>query len=151
MGVSTSPVTSQMAMAIRRRDPVERRILMLVRGADRASQRRPGATPNELRLLQTEEFARIAELGRLAIERGLEIQQPEAPYVSQDELLLLGWLAEAQRTAPSVLTPSPSLALQAAILAAAETLNMLGWWLPPLTLYSARSRVRGAAREMDGQ
>jgi len=72
-------------------------VLVLVRGAHMIGNEVHGGGP--MRLVLGEQAELFVRLRRLADNRGLTIQPLEAPYVSKGELLLIGWIAQAQRTA----------------------------------------------------
>jgi hypothetical protein len=127
-----------MLTALRHRPHAERRVLMLLRGGlltaslwSRRINDMPEPTPAQLR--------RFADLRRVALAYGLAIQPPERPYVGEDELRLLAWLAEAQRIAgPDTAPDAPDL--RAALAACAALLDGMGLRLTPLTLMGARLR-----------
>jgi len=127
-----------MLLALRSRPLVERRTLMLLRGApltasgqSRRIRDMPEPTPAQVR--------RFAELRRAAEDYGLAIQPPERPYVGNDEVRLLAWLAEAQRIASPDTAPHTPV-LRTALVACAALLDGMGLRLSPLTLHGARLR-----------
>lgn len=85
-------------MAVRRRSLAERRVLALLRGNGEAPQ-----------------GSRFSKLRGSAVACSLTIHPPDAPYLSGDELLLLGWLAQAQRIANASIAMPDDPALAAAI------------------------------------
>lgn len=133
-------------LALRNRPHVERRVLMLLRGAPLARSPRssrfrdaPEPSPAQLR--------RFTDLRRAATRYGLVVHSPETPYVCEGELRLLSWLAEAQRIAGARSAPNDPR-LVATIAACAGLLDGLGLRLSPLTLYGAR--LRGTAPPRQG-
>ena len=76
---------TKITLAVRRRAHVEQRVLNLIRG---------GHESPSLKLAQ-DHFVRLRE----SAERcGMRIQLPTTPFVSADEIKLLGWLALSRFT-----------------------------------------------------
>jgi|GEM_PF-565733 hypothetical protein len=85
--------------ALRRRPRKERAALAFIRGevSFEANQAALGQeTQSPAARTQETVFARLRTLAR---SNGLVIRKPGAQFVDQDELLLLGWVAQAQRLA----------------------------------------------------
>lgn len=125
-------------LAVRRRTHVERRVLALMRGEITSSAAMPrrsaraSAAPQASPALLED----LAELRDEASAFGLPIQPPKTAYVSQAELTVLAWLAEAQRVGAR--SPTDLDVLNAAIRRCATGLNALGLRLSPITLYALR-------------
>ncbi|MGF7156255.1 hypothetical protein [Novosphingobium gossypii] len=86
----------------------------------------------------------FAQLRILAAQEGYPIMPGGTPYLSDGELVLLSWLAVAQRmVAPGCKSPGPPR-LALAIENCAKVLTAMRLRLYPLSLYA--HRVRGAAR-----
>lgn len=110
-----------------RRPHVERQVLAILRGHE-------GASPNGR---VTGEFVRLRDLVQAG---GYPILPIDTPYLGAGELLVLSWLAVAQRVvAPGCKGPSQS-DLASAIGACAATLTEAGLRLYPLSLYAHRLR-----------
>jgi len=107
--------------------------------------RRPRPTPAQKRS--------FAELRGAALASGLTVQPPESPYLGEDELRLLCWLAQAQRIEGLGLAGPRQPALLAAVIECEQSLDMLGLRLSPLTLYGGREsgvvRPAGSASRFD--
>ena len=134
-------------LALRRRTHVERKVLLMLRDTGAAL---PSPTPRRSRRTEPQKPAPLApaqsryfsDLRQEAARQGLTVQPFETPYISQAELTLLSWLAEAQRiTVPS--TAPGDAGLTAALAGCAGLLDGLGLRLSPLSLYGARLRAHG--------
>lgn len=139
-----SPTT----MALRRRSAMERRVLMLVRsgGGEEATRAVTAIRPRRhSRPLPPSPRPThcFAELRNAAKAVGLAIQPIDAPYMTSEELLLLGWLAQAQRVAVPSIDTSRDPALRLAIIRCAALLDAGGLRLSPFTIYAARSSWKG--------
>ncbi|MGA1808240.1 MULTISPECIES: hypothetical protein [Sphingobium] len=110
-------------LPLHRRTRTERRVLAMLRGEEQ-----------RIGLAAIDSFARLR---RIAIECGLRIQPPGARYVSDDELVLLASLADAQRLSSAPTIPLDER-LTADIRSCAELLIRNNLRLSPLTLYSGR-------------
>ncbi|PTD18965.1 hypothetical protein [Sphingomonas fennica] len=75
-------------LALRRRSVAEQRVVRLLRGEMRGW---PDAA-----LVLGAQFARLRDL---AARNALVIHRPGTPFLNPTELMLLGWLARAQRVA----------------------------------------------------
>lgn len=115
-------------MPIRRRARAERTVLAHLRGDARRSTR-------ELEV-------RFRRLRQIAARAGLEIMPTGTAYVSQSELTLLSWIAEAQRVAGPFSVPD-NRCLAEIVRRCAEALSTASLRLPPLTLYISRFREVG--------
>ncbi len=130
-----------MVRSLRRRSHAERKALAVLRGEDvrplpsggRARSNPTGAASVSLHAL----VRGFMDLRRLAAQHGLAVQPPSTPFIAESELLLLSWLAEAQRVAGPATAPDDPC-LVAAIARCAGMLEANGLRLAPLTLYSAR-------------
>ncbi|MET4898741.1 hypothetical protein RN629_16595 [Sphingomonadaceae bacterium jetA1] len=127
-----------MRLALRNRPDRERRVLSLLRGA--ALDMVPRSRRDGEAVPRAEHLRCFAHLRRVAGEHGLAIQPPGLPYVGNDELRLLSWLAEAQRVTGFATMPRQP-ELRAALLRCAGLLDGMGMRLAPLTLYGARLRM----------
>ncbi|WP_235682107.1 hypothetical protein [Sphingobium yanoikuyae] len=114
-------------LPLHRRTRTERRVLAMLRGEEQ-----------RIGLAAIDSFARLR---RIAIECGLRIQPPGARYVSDDELVLLASLADAQRLSSGPTTTLDER-LTADIRSCAELLIRNNLRLSPLTLYSGRGARR---------
>ncbi|WP_146037385.1 hypothetical protein [Novosphingobium guangzhouense] len=84
-----------------------------------------------------DDFARLRDLARAG---GYPVLPVGTPYVGASELMLLSWLAVAQRVvAPGCQAPSQD-DLASVISTCAERLSAKGLRLYPLTLYAHRLR-----------
>lgn len=126
------------SLAVRRRTGLERRVLLLLRGGGTtATIVSGGPQPRRDRRLRSDSADHFAQLRHLATIHGLAILPPAAPYMSGDEVLLLGWIAQAQRVVSPTLTMPRDRALVAVVVRCAEALDAGGLRLTPLTIYSA--------------
>ncbi|MFT3966311.1 MAG: hypothetical protein QM690_10555 [Sphingobium sp.] len=107
-------------MALRRRSIMEQRVVRLIRGE------RPDAMPS----VPAMQFGRLRDL---AVRNALVIHPPGTPFLSVNELTLLGWLALAQRVAGYRRQFHPDAMLTMTVVHCAGTLDALGIHLPPLT------------------
>lgn len=131
-------------LALRRRTHVERKVLSLLRGGDAARpqlQRRPRDKTRIGLAPPTLTNRCFSDLRHHAGRQGLRVQPPLIPYVSEAEIILLSWLAEAQRVAGPGSAPDDAN-LMAALADCAGLLNAIGLRLSPLTLYGARFHSR---------
>ncbi|MPT49320.1 MAG: hypothetical protein E2598_13040 [Sphingobium sp.] len=104
-------------LVLRRRSGVEQRVVRMMRGDDNS---------------ETDIYiAQFSRLRGLAAKNGLVIQKPGAPYLSMDELSLLGWLAQSQRVLGYTRSFHSDMALTLNIVHCAGTLNAMGIHLPP--------------------
>jgi hypothetical protein len=110
----------------RRRSRTERKALAFLRGEVPAS-RMDGTR------------CCFARLRRLAPRYGHAVLPPGTLYVSDGELALLGWIAQAQRLAGMMSSPD-SRYLAALLVTCAEQLTGLGLHLPPRTFHALRLR-----------
>ncbi|MGE4323528.1 MAG: hypothetical protein AB7E60_10930 [Sphingobium sp.] len=116
--------------ALGRRSLAERRVIAWLRGD-------PGA-----RRLPAAQRAVFAELARAARANGLVILPPGSPFIGMEEMLLLAWVASAQRVV--AITPPPSdPALACAIVACADTLTAMNARMSTLALYGALLHLGG--------
>lgn len=109
---------------LRRRPRIERRVLALLRGE---------TDP----LLDGHDVNAFVRLRHLARRKGLVIHEAEVPYLGDDELTLLSWLAASQRIAATHLRPADRC-LAAIITRCGIALQQAGLMLYPLTLYQYR-------------
>lgn len=86
------------------------------------------------------------ELRQLAQERGLIVQARRTAYLGDDELLLLSWLAAAQRPTTERLLPG-DVQITSSVLRCAAILTEAGIRLHPLTLY--RHHLGRVMRRLD--
>lgn len=110
-------------MPIRRRPLAERRVLDYLRD-DSYSPREANRLPCALPFFQ---------LRNLALFNALRIHPRSAPFVGQDELQLLGWIARAQRFRGNEAVFHPDDRLTRSIFHCAGILTGLGIVLPPVT------------------
>lgn len=82
---------------------------------------------------------RFRRLRQIAARAGLEVMPPGSSYVSQNELMLLCWIAEAQRGVGPVSAPD-NRCLAEGVRRCALALDTASIRLPPLTLYFSRFR-----------
>lgn len=119
---------SPSTLSVRRRSAAERRVLMLLRGEDEDAND-PAASPAPIY---------FTELRHAATAAGLAIQAPDVPYVSGDEVLLLGWIAQEQRTMNYYAIAIPhDPVLIAAVARCAGLLDAMGVRLGPRTIFAA--------------
>lgn len=114
-------------LPLHRRTRTERRVLAMLRGEEH------GAADAGM-----DGFARLRDR---AIECGMRIQPPATRYTSDDELILLACLADAQRIATTAM-PSIDERLRMDITRCAEILIRHNLRLSPLTLYSGRNATK---------
>lgn len=129
-------------LSLRRRTHVERKVLSLLRGADSLPPRSPRRRPDRSKAASAPAPSHsryFSDLRHHAARRGLRVRPPETPYISEAELALLSWLAEAQRVAGPSSAPDDA-PLVAALARCAGLLDGMGLHLSPLTLYGARLR-----------
>ena len=141
--------------ALGRRSHSERKVLALLRGEVTASRPTRAIRPNRASAAgppTPPQARRMTELRHMARERGLAIMPPRTPYVGSDELLILSWLAGAQRVTGPPSPPQGDQAFLMAIVGCAALLDSMGLHLSPLTLYSARlqSGIHAPTRRMGG-
>lgn len=111
---------------------VERRIILLLRGA----------APSNL------ELDGLETVRELAAQNGWLIQDPGGPFISVDEALFLGWLAQFQRKVVGRIQVPADDALTAAIRRLARALEQQGLMLPAFAVERARLQdVRRRAYE----
>lgn len=137
-------------MAVRRRSGMERRVLLLIRSGGEESGRLVSTTRAGRDRLPTPSLQRtdcFAELRDAAKTARLAIQPIASPYMSNDELLLLGWLAQAQRVAMPTIDMPRDPALKLAVVRCAGLLDAGGFRLSPFTIYAARSNGKGGRDE----
>lgn len=127
-------------MALRRRSAAERRVLEMVRsGKDipvPARKKRAGAAYP----IDCGDFG-LAALRDAASGAGLDIQPADCPFLSPDELLLLGWLAQAQRSTTVWLVAPRHASLRLAIIRSAAAFDAAGLRLASSAIYAARSAM----------
>lgn len=132
---------------------MERRLLHLLRSSEELPTRTidPADSPETQRHQQPQRISCFADLRTAAKAAGLPIQPLGTPYITMSELLMLGWLAQAQRVAAPSMDPPFDRALRVAIARCAELLNAEGLRLSPSTIYAARqcSRSGGATMARD--
>lgn len=138
-------------LVVRRRTEVERYVLTLLRGGEpeadgiatsgltRARGIRRDSRPKPART----HITAFAALRTAALAGGLSVQPPESPYLGEDELRLLGWLAQAQRLEGLATSGPPQPSLLEALTICAQVLDSLGLRLSPLTLYGGRDSGDG--------
>jgi len=102
-------------LALRRRSSVEQRVIRLIRGE--AGQEVDAA------LVLGAQFGKLRDL---AMRNALVIHSPGTPYLSLNELTLLGWLAQAQRVAAYRQSFHPDAMLTMTVVHCAGTLDALG-------------------------
>ncbi len=113
-----------MILPLSRRPRTERRVITIIRGGHHA--------------LISDEMARCFErLRRLAADNDLIISPPGTPYIIASELMLISWLASAQRVVPARPMPD-NLCLKAIVRRCAQILSDMRLRLSSLTLYSGR-------------
>lgn len=131
---------------------MERRILYLLRGSDELPVRMidPADSTESRMLRQSLRTSCFADLRSAAKAAGLPIHPPGTLYMTISELLLLGWLAQAQRVAPPWMDPPVDRTLRIMIARCAQMLNAEGLRLSPSTIYAARqfSRPGGGTGDM---
>lgn len=111
-------------LPLHRRTRVERRILAILRGGVDVR-----VSPD-----QAESFA---DLRRCAAANALVIAPPDAPYAAVDELLIISWLADAQRLVSKVGGPADA-ALAQSVRRCADILSGMRLRLSPLVLYNGQ-------------
>lgn len=116
------------AMTLNRRSCTEQRVIRMLRGDQ---------TEDRALFVYQEQFARLRDLAHRV---GLHINVPGTAWLGADELLLLAWLAQAQRVAGYTRSFHSDATLRLTIVHCAGTLNALGVQLPPLTLQHASLR-----------
>lgn len=116
-------------LPIHRRTRTERAVIAYLRGEAFAGKSR-------------DLDVRFRRLRRIAARAGIEAMPPGSAYVSQNELMLLCWIAEAQREAGPDSVPD-NRCLAAVVRRCAQALVVASLRLPPLTLYFSRFREAG--------
>ena len=146
-------------LVVRRRTEVERYVLMLLRGGEAepgvefadAGQAKARAARRDKRPRPSEAHRQsFAALRETAIACGLSVQPPQSPYLAEDELRLLGWLAQAQRMEGLDAAGPRQPQLLAALTGCAHPIDTLGLRLSPLTLYGGRDSGDSAAGARPG-
>lgn len=127
-------------LALSRRTYVERKVLSLLRGGDEGrplirSRSYNGTTTCAESMTEADRY--FGDLRRHVARLGLRVQPPATPYVTEAELMVLSWLAQAQRVAGFSSAPADA-ALLSALAGCAGLLDGMGLRLSPLTLYGAR-------------
>lgn len=122
--------------AMPRRPAVEQKILTIIRAATQRIER-DDENGGQRAPRMSAHAALFEALSREAAARALHIRAPDAPFVHEDELRLLAWLAVAQRMAgiPAPLEQDPSFF--DLILDCARQLGELGLKLPPRSMINA--------------
>lgn len=118
-------------LPIRRRTRAERIVIAYLRGEAQARKSR-------------DLDVRFRRLRQIAGRAGLETMAPGCAYVGQHELMLLCWIAEAQRVSSPGSGPD-NRCLATAVRRCAEALDAVSLRLPPLTLYFSRFKEAGGA------
>lgn len=122
---ATNTLPKPTAMALRRRSFAEQRVVRMLRG---------DPTDDRASFVYEEQFRRLREL---AARSGLRVKEPGTAWLGSDELLMISWLAQAQRVLGYTRQFHPDGTLTLTVVHCAGTLNALGIQLPPLTLQHA--------------
>jgi len=117
-------------LLVRRRPHVERHVIALLRGDGEALSK---VGDRRVRLLLRAEMELFEGLARDAERQSFTVLRPRAPYVGSDELLLIKWLADAQR-ASHTFPPDLDERIVEGVKACAEWLTAVGLRLPPRTI-----------------
>lgn len=112
-------------MALKRRSFTEQRVIRMLRGDQ---------TDDRALFLYEAQFGRLRDLAHRA---GMRVNVPGTTWLGSDELLLLAWLAQAQRVLGYTKSFHRDATLTLTVVHCAGTLNALGIQLPPLTLQHA--------------
>lgn len=119
------------ALALRRRTRMERAAIALLRGAPAPQQQDggPDGARSQISIMRCK--ATFSALRRRARAAGMIIRQINAQFVSEDELLILGWVAEKQRNCTVLPLPRPDSPMLDAVGKCAASLQVLGVRVPP--------------------
>lgn len=117
-------------LLVRRRPHVERQVIALLRGDGEALSK---VADRRVRMILRAEMELFEGLAREAERQSLIVLKPRAPYVGSDELLLIKWLADAQR-ASNAFPPDLDERVVDGVKACAEWLTAVGLRLPPRTI-----------------
>jgi hypothetical protein len=124
-------------IALRRRSALERRALAMIRGSGHSED---AAVSEASRLATKSQELFFSELRRVAACHGITVQAPGSRFVSDGEIILLGWIAREQRVIRQIdFVPNDPL-LIAAVARCAGLLDALGIHLGTNTLYGERWR-----------
>ncbi len=122
-------------LSIRKRSAVERKALEIIRGKSFEEGHfalfSGGAA---IRPFGAPEMAHFASLRECAGRNGLDTLEIDSHYVSAAELLILRWLAEAQRRSGLRTFRFKDIGLLTALRHCAVILEQIGLMLPPRTL-----------------
>ncbi|WP_434405231.1 hypothetical protein [Sphingobium sp. DN12] len=110
------------AMALKRRSFAEQRVIRMLRG---------DPTDDRAQFVYNEQFRRLRDLAEHA---GMRLNEPGTVWLADHELLLLSWLAQAQRVLGYKRQFHTDATLTLAAVNCAGTLNALGIQFPPITL-----------------
>lgn len=123
-------------LKLRKRHYRERKILCLLRGQiDRVEWNRRLAGGQGPQPLTDYDIAQFDCLRAFARRNDFEVLPPASRSVTHGELLILRWLAEAQRKAGLRTCPVKDAAFRATLDQCARLLMTLGVFLPPQSLY----------------
>lgn len=127
---------------LRRRSHVERRVLLMLRGADSDSASSKCLQRVKRNKIGVDAVTQLtpyfAELRTLTLGLGLRLQPVSASYVSIDEIRIIGWLAERQRVSSFSTLPRRHSDFADALERCSIALDKVGLRLPPITLYANR-------------
>lgn len=118
------------ALALRRRTRMERVAIALLRGAHAPQQQDggPDSARSQISIMRCN--AAFSALRRRARAAGMIIRHINAQFVSEDELLILGWVAEKQRNCTVLPLPHPDSVMLDAVGKCAASLKVLGVRVP---------------------
>lgn len=132
---------------LHRRPALERGIVRLLRGAPAAADyfNDRGVAASEERSVEplSGDFARLRESAQLA---GFELLAPDARFVSEDEIDLVGWIGESQRMGHAIYRYGLAPDVARGIVRCGARLTMLGLRLSPLTIQAIRARRPNPSR-----
>jgi hypothetical protein len=116
---------------VTRRPAVEQKVLAILRGDGPAQD---GRTPQRPPRLSERDQALFDALRDQAQAQGLHIRAPGAPFIHDDELRLLAWLAQGQRLSRDLEAVAKDRTFLALILDCSLSLKGLGLQLPARSL-----------------
>ncbi len=122
MVTATRTLPRPTAMALKRRSIAEQRVIRMLRGEP---------TDDRAQFVYQGQFGRLRDL----VEQvGMRVSAPGTVWLGANELLLLSWLAQAQRVLGYTRPFHSDATLNLTVVHCAGTLNALGIQLPSLTL-----------------
>ena len=130
----SSGVSQPFMRSVSRRPFVEQKVLAILRGDPSAGASDAPAIRNPPPRLSQDDQRLFDDLRVAIAARNLHIRAAGAPFIHDDELKLLAWLAHAQRLTGDLESVDPDAVFLSLLLDCSHVLDRLGLRLPPRSL-----------------